>query len=181
MTAFVKIHIWARPNMTIEGLSEAWRMMQRLLETQCRAVAFSLAEVNDLDVLIVELPDEAANSACELAKAAGFVPELVYGYQRTEDQDQVEFLKSLRAGDLAADVPVCRCGMPMLRNPHPLAGAPDKTVEIGAMWECIPCLVDQRHRWCDRALAAERQLNAVKEHLAASPLVEQEERTNEGL
>lgn len=38
------------------------------------------------------------------------------------------------------------CGQETLtRNPHPDAGKPERYLEVGAEWECIPCLRTNRH------------------------------------
>lgn len=54
---------------------------------------------------------------------------------------------------------VRRCGVhdiPLVENPHPDAGIPTRLAEVGAMWECVACLSYTRHRWSQRALAAEK-------------------------
>ncbi len=55
-----------------------------------------------------------------------------------------------------------KCGLPMSQNPHPRAGKPPDYLEIGTMYECIPCLVGNRHRWAERAMKAE---SAIEESL----------------
>lgn len=35
--------------------------------------------------------------------------------------------------------PICNCGLPMSRNPHPEAGDVVKLSQVGAVFECIPC------------------------------------------
>lgn len=43
--------------------------------------------------------------------------------------------------------PLCGCGLPQSRNPHPDAGKPNQAgVEVGYVWQCIPCLVKTRNR-----------------------------------
>lgn len=59
------------------------------------------------------------------------------------------------------------CGGPLTRNPHPQAGKMETLLEIGAVWECIPCLVRSRHRWCRRATDTMMALREVKETAAA--------------
>lgn len=39
----------------------------------------------------------------------------------------------------------CRCGGYLSENPHPKAGKPEFLLEVGAMHECIPCLVKARN------------------------------------
>ena len=53
-----------------------------------------------------------------------------------------------------------KCGLPMSKNPHPQAGKPPDYLEVGTMYECIPCLVGNRHRWAERAMKAESALDA---------------------
>lgn len=53
------------------------------------------------------------------------------------------------------DVPVCKCGLPLSKNPHPQAGDPLEFVDVGATYECIPCLAASRHGWAMRAQVAE--------------------------
>lgn len=64
---------------------------------------------------------------------------------------------------LAKDVcPECAfCGSEMSKNPHPDAGKPDKFLEVGTVNICIPCLVLNRHRWAERAMKAEGELEAT--------------------
>lgn len=59
--------------------------------------------------------------------------------------------------------PICRCGLPMVKNPHPDAGKLPTVCEVGAIWECVSCLAAARHGWCERALNAERKLDEVVE------------------
>lgn len=45
------------------------------------------------------------------------------------------------------EAPLCGCGLRMSRNPHPDAGKPNQAgVEVGYLFECIPCLVKTRNR-----------------------------------
>ena len=64
----------------------------------------------------------------------------------------------MQAEDGAANkTPVCaQCGGELSRNPHPHAGEPDSVGIIGAVWECVPCLVQRCHAWSQRAILAER-------------------------
>jgi hypothetical protein len=55
------------------------------------------------------------------------------------------------------------CGGVMSKNPHPNAGKPATILEVGAAFECIPCLVKSRHQWAERALKAETSLDTVVE------------------
>lgn len=56
------------------------------------------------------------------------------------------------------DMPACRCGTLLSRNPHPDAGEPSTVCEVGAVWECIPCQSLTLHKWSIRALDAEAEL-----------------------
>jgi len=71
-----------------------------------------------------------------------------------------------------------KCGGEMSPNPHPQAGKPPYYLEVGTIYECIPCLVLNRHRWAERAMKAESALdadaadlwrvtNAIKKEIAA--------------
>ena len=65
-----------------------------------------------------------------------------------------------------SDAPVChRCGEPQSKNPHPEAGKPHALVEVGTVWECIPCLVLNRHIWARRCWAAEKRAVEMREAL----------------
>lgn len=54
-----------------------------------------------------------------------------------------------------ADAPACKCGLVMSKNPHANAGDPLEFVDVGATYECIPCLTKNRHEWATRAQLAE--------------------------
>jgi hypothetical protein len=56
----------------------------------------------------------------------------------------------------------CFCGGPFSKNPHADAGKPSRILEVGAVYECIPCLTKSRHEWSKRATAAESELSALK-------------------
>ena len=56
-----------------------------------------------------------------------------------------------------------QCGGPMSRNPHPQAGKIPTLLVVGAVYECIPCLVNSRHSWRKMATAAERECDALRE------------------
>lgn len=60
---------------------------------------------------------------------------------------------------------VCRCGLPMSKNPHSEAGTPAMLTEVGYVWECIPCLNANRGRWANRAHKAEGTLKRIKEYV----------------
>jgi len=54
---------------------------------------------------------------------------------------------------------VCgKCGGEMSLNPHLEAGKPPHYLEVGTKYECIPCLVLNRHKWAERAMKAENEL-----------------------
>lgn len=78
------------------------------------------------------------------------------------DMEVEEIIKRQRE----SDVPVChRCGWPKSRNPHPEAGKPHVLTEVGTVWECIPCLVLNRHIWARRCWAAEKRVSKMTEGL----------------
>ncbi len=56
---------------------------------------------------------------------------------------------------------LCKCGLPMSKNPHPDAGKPFTLLETGAVWECIPCQSKTLHAWCGRALDAEKKIREI--------------------
>lgn len=55
------------------------------------------------------------------------------------------------------------CGLPMSPNPHPDAGVPGRYLEVGAVSECIPCLVASRHAWAQKAADLQQLLTAADE------------------
>lgn len=52
--------------------------------------------------------------------------------------------------------PQCGCGFLMSKNPHPDAGLPGKSLEVGAEWMCLPCTQRVLHEACKRKDAAEK-------------------------
>lgn len=58
------------------------------------------------------------------------------------------------------------CGLPMSLNPHPEAGVPDRFLEVGAVSECIPCLVSSRHGWAKTASELQQRLTAAEQRNA---------------
>jgi hypothetical protein len=61
------------------------------------------------------------------------------------------------------------CGMPMSLNPHVDAGVPGRFLEVGAVRECIPCLVKSRHEWATKAGALQSELTKARELLVKYP------------
>lgn len=61
--------------------------------------------------------------------------------------------------------PLCFCGLNTTKNPHPDAGAPARLLEVGAVYECIPCMNKSRHEWSRRALDAEEELRNTSAQL----------------
>lgn len=66
--------------------------------------------------------------------------------------------------------PCMDCGREQTRNPHPHAGEPGHE-EAGYTWHCVPCLVENRHRWAVRAMRAESVVSRV-EALVRDPNVQ---------
>lgn len=64
-----------------------------------------------------------------------------------------------------------QCGGPMSLNPHPQAGKVPSMLNVGAVAECIPCLVNSRRSWCKRALEAEHQVAQLNEFIDKLPSV----------
>lgn len=61
---------------------------------------------------------------------------------------------------------VCNCGLPLVRNPHPDAGAPTMDIlDIGYVWMCIPCTQKVLSAWSKRARVAEA---AIRNHHRAT-------------
>jgi hypothetical protein len=56
--------------------------------------------------------------------------------------------------------PCTDCGRAQTRNPHPHAGEPGHP-EASYAWICVPCLVENRHRWAERAMRAESELTRL--------------------
>lgn len=65
----------------------------------------------------------------------------------------------------ASHGPVCFCGLAKTKNPHPDAGKPERILEVGAVYECIPCLTKSRHEWSQRAIAAEQEAAGLRAQL----------------
>jgi len=65
--------------------------------------------------------------------------------------------------EVARENMVCGlCNQPyMVKNPHPDAGKPERYLEIGAVWECVPCNKKALYGWAERAQKAENQLAEV--------------------
>lgn len=62
-----------------------------------------------------------------------------------------------------ASAPGCpSCGLKTTNNPHPQAGDPSIAFEVGAVYECIPCMSKSRHEWSRRALDAEQELRNTR-------------------
>jgi hypothetical protein len=77
----------------------------------------------------------------------------------TEEKDLIEKARN-------SDTPVChKCGEPMSKNPRPEAGKPHAICHVGTVWECIPCLVLNRHVWARRAWKAEKENAELRESL----------------
>lgn len=57
--------------------------------------------------------------------------------------------------------PLCFCGLRQTKNPHPEAGVPPGYLEVGTVYDCIPCLNKSRRAWSKRANKAEAQLRDV--------------------
>lgn len=57
--------------------------------------------------------------------------------------------------------PCIECGRGQTRNPHPHAGEPDHP-EASYVWHCVPCLVENRHRWARRAQRAESTIGRIE-------------------
>jgi len=54
--------------------------------------------------------------------------------------------------------PLCFCGLPQTKNPHPDAGKPESMLEVGTVYNCIPCLNKSRRAWSKRANKAKNEI-----------------------
>lgn len=61
--------------------------------------------------------------------------------------------------------PLCFCGLRQTKNPHPEAGVPPGYLEVGTVYDCIPCLNKSRRAWSKRANKAEGELKDLKAKL----------------
>lgn len=101
-------------------------------------------------------PEDVANEICVMKvvyRAAKVDPDADYravDYQLVRDEGGGQCVQ---------------CGGPMARNTHEAAGKMATLLSVGAVFECIPCMVHSRHSWCQRALAAERQVRELKEYI----------------
>lgn len=59
------------------------------------------------------------------------------------------------------------CAGPLSQNPHPDAGKPDKMLEVGLMYECIPCNRGLVHRYSERAYEQRERAERAEAALAA--------------
>lgn len=82
---------------------------------------------------------------------------------------KVEILATAKAShhtigerDYADAIPTCQCGLLMSCNPHPEAGEPSRVCEIGAVFECIPCMRKALHVASDARHKAESELATAK-------------------
>lgn len=53
------------------------------------------------------------------------------------------------------------CHGPLSKNPHPDAGKPSAVLEVGALYECLPCAVRARRDAQQRIRRLERQNQAL--------------------
>lgn len=62
--------------------------------------------------------------------------------------------------------PLCFCGLRQTKNPHPEAGVPPGYLEVGTVYDCIPCLNKSRRAWSKRANAAEGKVSDLQKRIA---------------
>lgn len=62
--------------------------------------------------------------------------------------------------------PLCFCGLRQTKNPHPEAGVPPGYLEVGTVYDCIPCLNKSRRAWSKRANAAQGQVVELQKRIA---------------
>ena len=68
--------------------------------------------------------------------------------------------------DRQAEVECKQCGLcglfTMVKNPHPDAGKPEVALDVGYVWECVPCTRKAAHGWSQRAIQAAAQVEALR-------------------
>lgn len=69
------------------------------------------------------------------------------------------------AGEVEPKGPLCFCGLKQTKNPHPEAGVPPGYLQVGTVYDCIPCLNKSRHEWSGRANKAEKERNTLRAQL----------------
>lgn len=62
--------------------------------------------------------------------------------------------------------PVCFCGLKQTKNPHPEAGVPPGYLEVGTVYDCIPCLNKSRRAWSKKANALQADLTIAEQRNA---------------
>lgn len=62
--------------------------------------------------------------------------------------------------------PLCFCGLRQTKNPHPEAGVPPGYLEVGTVYDCIPCLNKSRRAWSKQANKAKGELADLQAELA---------------
>lgn len=62
--------------------------------------------------------------------------------------------------------PLCFCGLKQTKNPHPEAGVPPGYLEVGTVYDCIPCLNKSRRAWSKQANKAKGELADLQAELA---------------
>lgn len=67
---------------------------------------------------------------------------------------------------LKAPGPLCFCGLKQTKNPHPEAGVPPGYLEVGTVYDCIPCLNKSRHAWSKKANRLQSELTAAEQRNA---------------
>lgn len=67
---------------------------------------------------------------------------------------------------LKAPGPPCFCGLKQTKNPHPEAGVPPGYLEVGTVYDCIPCLNKSRHAWSKKANRLQAELTAAEQRNA---------------
>jgi len=63
--------------------------------------------------------------------------------------------------------PLCFCGLKQTKNPHPEAGVPPGYLEVGTVYDCIPCLNKSRRAWSKKANKLQGELTAAEQRNAA--------------
>ena len=62
------------------------------------------------------------------------------------------------------------CGGPMSRNPHPDAGKPDQLLQVGAMYDCIPCSQKALHHAVLERDTLRTEVSALQSELSSLSL-----------
>ena len=134
---------------------------------------------NDVDLDALRKVAEAAEKEREATTGIGDVAawKFIHAF---DPPTVLALLDELRDGRAEVECKQCGlCGLfTMVKNPHPDAGKPEVALDVGYVWECVPCTRKAAHGWSQRAIKAAAQVEALRtagENLAASLMHEHRE------